>query len=150
MRRAIISVLIGTATVGAPTVAHSQSTIPPATGSYFSAVVGVAPIHGLNGPAFSAAASDANQRRIARPSKRLSAERTSMLNMLGRTPHALFDNLYLIQSAQVQQDNWAAHKGHTEDGIDRSLGQVAGNGVPIMEQRTQQGGALLPSTFSAN
>lgn len=34
MRRAIISVLIGTATLGAPTVAHSQST-PPRDGQLF-------------------------------------------------------------------------------------------------------------------
>jgi len=156
--------------------------------------VGAAPIHGLDGPAFSAAASDANgfqiaasrlsltrsqrsdvkdyarriisesqtsqqtliaslsndQRKIARPTTRLSAERASMLKMLRSTPRSSFDNLYLTQSAQVQQGNWATYKGYAEDGADQSLKQVAGNGVPIIEQQLQQGGALLPSALSAN
>ncbi len=194
MKRAMISVLLGTAMLGAPTVAFSQSTIPATTGSYSSADVGVEPIHGLDGPAFSAAASDANQfqiaasrlsltrsqrsdvkdyarriisesqtsqqtllaslnndqRRIARPATRLSAERASMLKMLRNTPRGSFDNLYLTQSAQIQQGNWAAYKGYAEDGADQSLKQVAGNGVPIIEQQLRQGDALLPSALSAN
>lgn len=194
MKRVMISVLIGTAMLGAPTVALSQSTIPATTGRYSSGDLGVAPIHGLDGPAFLAAASDANQfqiaasrlsltrsqrsdvkdyarriisesqtsqqtllaslnndqRRIARPTTRLSAERASMLKMLRSTPRGSFDNLYLTQSAQVQQGNWAAYKGYAEDGVDQSLKQVAGNGVPIIEQQLQQGGALLPSALSAN
>ncbi|MFA7597598.1 MAG: DUF4142 domain-containing protein [Novosphingobium sp.] len=194
MNRTMISVLLGTAMLGASTVAFSQSTISATTGSYSSADVGVAPIHGLDGPAFSAAASDANQfqiaasrlsltrsqrsdvkdyarriisesqtsqqtllaslnndrRKIARPTTRLSAERASMLKMLRSTPRASFDNLYLTQSAQVQQGNGAAYKGYAEDGVDRSLKQVAGSGVPIIEQQLQQGGTLLPSALSAN
>lgn len=193
MKRAINSVLLWTAMLGAPTIAFSQSTTPATTGSYSSADVGVAPIHGLDGPAFSAAASDANQfqiaagrlsltrsqrsdvkdyarriiseaqtsqqtllaslnndQRIARPTTRLSAERALMLKLLRRTPHASFDNLYLTQSAQVQQGNWAAYKGYAEDGVDRSLKQIASNGVPIIEQQLQQGGALRPSGFPAN
>lgn len=194
MKCAMISVLLGTAMLSVPTVASAQSTIPATTGSYSSADVGVAPIHGLDGPAFSAAASDANQfqiaasrlsltrsqrsdvrdyarrmiseaqtsqqtllaslnndqRRIARPTTRLSAERASMLKMLRSTPRGSFDNLYLTQSARVQQGNWAAYKGYAEDGADQSLKQVAGNGVPIIEQQLQQGDALLPSALSAN
>ena len=194
MKRAKISVLLGAAMLSVPTVASAQSTIPATTGSYSSADVGVAPIHGLDGPAFSAAASDANrfqiaasrlsltrsqrsdvknyarrmiseaqtsqqtllaslnndQRRIARPTTRLSAERASMLKMLRGTPRGSFDNLYLTQSARVQQGNWATYKGYAEDGADQSLKQVAGNGVPIIEQQLQQGDALLPSALSAN
>lgn len=194
MKRAKISVLLGAAMLSVPTVASAQSTIPATTGSYSSADVGVAPIHGLDGPAFSAAASDANQfqiaasrlsltrsqrsdvrdyarrmvseaqtsqqtllaslnndqRRIARPTTRLSAERASMLKMLRSTPRGSFDNLYLTQSARVQQGNWATYKGYAEDGADQSLKQVAGNGVPIIEQQLQQGDALLPSALSAN
>jgi predicted outer membrane protein len=190
----MISVLLGTAMLSVPMVASAQSTIPATTGSYSSADVGVAPIHGLDGPAFSAAASDANrfqiaasrlsltrsqrsdvknyarrmiseaqtsqqtllaslnndQRRIARPTTRLSAERASMLKMLRGTPRGSFDNLYLTQSARVQQGNWATYKGYAEDGADQSLKQVAGNGVPIIEQQLQQGDALLPSALSAN
>lgn len=194
MKCAMISVLLGTAMLSVPMVASAQSTIPATTGSYSSVDVGVAPIHGLDGPAFSAAASDANrfqiaasrlsltrsqrsdvknyarrmiseaqtsqqtllaslnndQRRIARPTTRLSAERASMLKMLRGTPRGSFDNLYLTQSARVQQGNWATYKGYAEDGADQSLKQVAGNGVPIIEQQLQQGDALLPSALSAN
>src|SRR3546814_18175972 len=38
-----------------------------------------------------------DQRKIARPSTRLSAERASMLKMLRNTPRSSFDNLYLTQ-----------------------------------------------------
>jgi predicted outer membrane protein len=194
MKHNVFAVLVGTAALGAATIAAAQSTTPATTGSYSSMNVGAAPIHGLDGPAFSAAASDANgfqiaasrlsltrsqrsdvkdyarriisesqtsqqtlmaslsndQRKIARPSTRLSAERASMLKMLRSTPRGSFDNLYLTQSAQVQQGNWATYKGYAEDGADQSLKQVAGNGVPIIEQQLQQGSALLPSSLSAN
>ena len=194
MKHTVFAVLVGTAALGAATIAAAQSTTPATTGSYSSMNVGAAPIHGLDAPAFSAAASDANgfqiaasrlsltrsqrsdvkdyarriisesqtsqqtlmaslsndQRKIARPSTRLSAERASMLKMLRSTPRSSFDNLYLTQSAQVQQGNWATYKGYAEDGADQSLKQVAGNGVPIIEQQLQQGSALLPSSLSAN
>lgn len=194
MKCAMISVLLGTAMLSVPTVVSAQSTMPALTGSYSSADAGVTPVHGLDGPSFSAAASDANQfqiaasrlsltrsqrsdvknyarriisesqtsqqtllaslnndqRRITRPTTRLSAERASMLKMLKSTPRGSFDNLYLTQSARVQQGNWATYKGYAEDGADQSLKQVAGNGVPIIEQQLQQGDALLPSALSAN
>jgi predicted outer membrane protein len=194
MKRSVFVVALGAAALGAASVAAAQTTSPATTGSYSSANVGVMPVHGRDGPAFSAAASDANrfqiaagrvsltrsqrsdvkdyarrmiaqsqtsqqtlvasltndQRRIARPATRLSAERASMLRMLRRTPRSSFDNLYLTQAAQVQQGNWATYKGYAEDGADQSLKQVAGNGVPIIEQQLQQGDALLPSALSGN
>lgn len=193
MKRTFLAVLLGTAVLGTASIASAQSTMPATTGSYSSAEVGVMPVHGMDGPAFSTAASDANQyqiaaarlsqtrsqrsdvkdyarrmmaqsqtsqqtlmaslnndrRKIARPSMRLSAERASMLKMLRRTPRSSFDNLYLTQSAQVQQANWAAYKGYAEDGADEPLRQVAGNGVPIIEMQLQQGGNLLPSALVA-
>jgi predicted outer membrane protein len=194
MKRVLIPVLLATAILGASTTALAQSTMPATTGSYSSTDVGVAPIYGLDGPAFSAAASDANQfqiaasklsisraqrsdvknyarrmisesetsqetllaslnndrRKIARPTTRLSAERASMLKMLRHTPRGSFDNLYLTQAARVQQGNWAAYKGYATDGADQSLKQVAGNGVPIIEQQLQQSDALLPSALSGH
>ncbi|WP_028657401.1 DUF4142 domain-containing protein [Novosphingobium sp. B-7] len=194
MKLTMISLLLGTAMLAVPAVTSAQSTTPAMTGSYSSVNVGVGPVHGLDAPAFSAAASDANQfqiaasrlslarsqrsdvkayaqriisesqtsqqtllaslnndqRKIAKPTTRLSAERASMLKMLRSTPRSSFDNLYLTQSAQVQQGNWATYKGYAEDGADQSLKQVAGNGVPIIEQQLQQGGALLPSALSGN
>lgn len=91
-----------------------------------------------------------DQRKIAKPTSELSAQRASMLKMLEKTPSRSFDNLYLTQSAQVQQASWAAYKGYAQDGADQSLKQVAGNGVPIIEQQLQQGNALLPSALSGN
>ncbi|AMK23179.1 DUF4142 domain-containing protein [Sphingomonas histidinilytica] len=194
MKLTVFALLLGTATLGAATIAAAQSTSPATTGSYSNANAGVAPIHGLDGAGFSAAASDGNQyqiaagrlsltrsqrsdvkdyarriisdsetaqqtlvaslsndqRKITRPTSNLSAERASMLKLLRKTPRGSFDNLYLTQSAQVQQASWATYKGYAEDGADQSLKQVAGNGVPIIEQQLQQGNALLPSALSAN
>jgi putative membrane protein len=194
MKRAILAALLMTGTLGTATVAAAQHTTPGTTGTYSSMNVGVAPIHGLDGAAFSTAASDGNQyqieasrlsltrsqrsdvkdyarriiadsetaqktllaslsndqRKIAKPSSALSAERASMLKMLRNTPRSSFDNLYLTQSAQVQKTSWATYKGYAEDGADQSLKQVAGNGVPIIEQQLQQGVALLPSALSSN
>src|SRR3546814_14563756 len=65
MKRTVFAVLVGTAALGAATIAAAQSTTPATTGSYSSMNVGAAPIHGLDGPAFSAAASDANGFPIA-------------------------------------------------------------------------------------
>lgn len=202
MKRAIVSVVLSTAMLGVPVLAHSQIaaqispsiTTPATTGSYSSTQVGVSPVRGLDGPAFSAAASDANlfqiaasrlsltrsqrsdvqayarriiaeagtsqdtllaslnndQRKIAKPTTRLSANRAAMLKMLRKTPRSGFDNMYLTQSAKVQQGNWAVYKGYAADGADQSLKQVAGNGVPIIEQQLTQGDALLPSALAAH
>ncbi|NKJ42168.1 DUF4142 domain-containing protein [Novosphingobium sp. SG720] len=202
MKRAIVSVVLSTAMLGVPVLAHAQIaaqispsiTTPATSGSYSSLQVGVSPVRGLDGPAFSAAASDANlfqiaasrlsltrsqrsdvqayarriiaeagtsqdtllaslnndQRKIAKPTTRLSANRAAMLKMLRKTPRSGFDNMYLMQSAKVQQGNWAVYKGYAADGADQSLKQVAGNGVPIIEQQLTQGDALLPSALAAH
>ncbi|PLR21003.1 hypothetical protein SGCZBJ_21445 [Caulobacter zeae] len=191
MKSIALAALLGAASLIVATAATAQSTLPSTTGSSTSASVGAMPVHGLDAPAFSAAASDANQyqiaasrlslarsqradvkdyarrmisagetaqqtlmaslsndqRKIAKPARTLSAERASMLEMLRKTPRSGFDNLYLTQSANVQQANWAAYKGYAEDGTDQSLKQVAGNGVPLIEAQLQQGGALLPASL---
>src|SRR3546814_940173 len=74
MKRTVFAGLVGTAALGAATIAAAQSTTPATTGSYSSMNVGAAPIHGLDGPAFSAAASDANGFQIA--ASRLSLTRS--------------------------------------------------------------------------
>jgi len=194
MKHAILSVLFGTAALGMPLVASAQAAQPMTTSGNSSMDAGVAPIHGLDGPAFSAAASDANQyqmaasrlslersqrsdvkdyardmmsksqtseqmlmaslsndqRKIAKPGSRLSAERSSMLKMLRDAPSASFDNLYLTQSVKVQQGNWATYKGYAEDGSDPSLKQMAGDGAPLIAHQLQQGQALLPAALSGN
>src|SRR3546814_1258555 len=78
MKRTVFAVLVGTAALGAATIAAAQSTTPATTGSYSSMNVGAAPIHGLDGPAFSAAASDRSE------------EHTSELQSLMRISYAVF------------------------------------------------------------
>ncbi|WP_454883322.1 DUF4142 domain-containing protein [Sphingomonas oryzagri] len=194
MKRILLAALLGTASLSFAAAATAQSTTPGSTGTYSNADVGVMPVHGLDGPAFSAAASDANQyqvaagrlalmraqrddvkdyakrviaetdtaqqtllsslsndqRKIRTPATSLSAERASMLKLLRKAPRGSFDNLYLTQSAQVGQAAWATYKGYAEDGADQSLKQVAGNGVPVIEQQLQQGNALLPSALTGH
>src|SRR5688572_14993322 len=65
MIRTVFALLLGATTLGATTGVTAQSTAPALTGSYSGTDVGRAPIHGRDGPAFSAAASDANQFQIA-------------------------------------------------------------------------------------
>src|SRR3546814_16851476 len=48
MKRTVFAVLVGTAALGAATLAAAQSTTPATTGSYSSMNVGAAPIHGLD------------------------------------------------------------------------------------------------------
>ncbi|WP_343617317.1 DUF4142 domain-containing protein [Novosphingobium sp.] len=74
MKYAIFSVLLGTAVLGMPLVASAQVAQPMTANDKSSMDVGVAPIHGLDGPAFLAAASDANQYQMA--ASRLSLERS--------------------------------------------------------------------------
>src|SRR3546814_1604713 len=73
MKRTVFAVLVGTAALGAATIAAAQSTTPATTGSYSSMNVGAAPIHGLDGPAFSR-----------------SEEHTSELQSLMRLSYAVF------------------------------------------------------------
>lgn len=194
MKFILFAALMGTSMLATATTATAQSSTPASTGTLSTANVGVAPIRGLDAPAFSAAASDANQyqiaagrlavmraqrddvkgyarrliadtgtaqqtllaslnderRRITRPAGTLSTERAAMLKLLRKAPRSAFDNLYLTQSAQVQQSAWATYKGYAEDGTDQPLKQVAGNGIPMIEQQLQQGNALLPSALAGN
>lgn len=74
MKYAIFSVLLGTVALGMPLAVSAQVAQPMTTNGNSSMDVGVAPIHGLDGPAFSASASDANQYQMA--ASRLSLERS--------------------------------------------------------------------------
>ncbi|MEJ5979376.1 DUF4142 domain-containing protein [Novosphingobium sp. PS1R-30] len=189
-----ITAMLGATMISMTTPAGAQMAMPAMPSSPAGIDAPGAPTLGLDGPAFLAAASDANhyqiaaarmsltraqrsdvkdyarrmiaesetaqqvlmasltndQRKIARPSTQLSADRNSMIEMLRKAPRSSFDNLYLTQSAQVQQASWATHKGYSQDGADQSLKQVAGNGVPMIEQQLRQGKALLPTALSAN
>ncbi|WP_380872391.1 hypothetical protein ACFB49_33330 [Sphingomonas sp. DBB INV C78] len=194
MKRIILGALLGTAAIGAATAAAAQTTASDVAVVYTGTDVKISPVQGLDAPAFSAAASDANQfqiaagrlsltrsersdvkdyakgiisqsevaqktlmaslsndqRKIAKPTSSLSADRASMLRMLEKTPKGSFDNLYLRQSAQVQQSAWASYKGYSQDGTDQPLKQVAGNGVALIEQQLRQGHALLPASLSTD
>jgi len=63
MQRIVFAALLSTVALGSTTIASAQSTTPATTGSYSSANVGVMPTLGLGAPAFTAAASDADNAR---------------------------------------------------------------------------------------
>ncbi len=90
-----------------------------------------------------------DQRTIKAPSSSLSSDRAALLKLLQKAPRGSFDNLYLTQSAQVQQSAWAIYKGYAEDGTDPTLKQVAGTAVPVLEQELTNGKALIPSALTA-
>ncbi len=89
-----------------------------------------------------------DQRTIKAPPSTLSSDRAALLRLLQRSPRGSFDNLYLTQSAQVQQAAWAVNKGYAEDGTDPALKQVAGTAVPTIEQHLTDGKALIPSALT--
>ena len=67
------------------------------------------------------------------------------VKLLQKAPRSTFDNLYLTQSAQVQQAAWAVNKGYAQDGTDPALQQVAGTAVPMLENELTTGKSLTPS-----
>jgi putative membrane protein len=86
-----------------------------------------------------------DQRTIKAPSSGLSADRAALLKLLQKAPKSAFDNLYLTQSAQVQQAAWAVNKGYAQDGTDPALQQIAGTAVPVLENELTTGKSLTPS-----
>lgn len=60
-----------------------------------------------------------DQRTIKSPPTSLSSDRGALVKLLEKAPKSAFDNLYLTQSAQVQQAAWAVHKGYAQDGSNR-------------------------------
>ncbi len=86
-----------------------------------------------------------DQRTIKAPPSALSADRAALLKLLQKAPKSAFDNLYLTQSAQVQQAAWAIHKGYAQDGTDPALQQIAGTAVPVLENELTTGKSLTPS-----
>lgn len=90
-----------------------------------------------------------DQRSIKAPPTTMSADRSAQLKLLQKAPKSAFDNLYLTQSAQVQQAAWAVHKGFAQDGTDPALRQVAGTSVPILETELTTGKSLTPSALLA-
>lgn len=88
-----------------------------------------------------------DQRTIKAPPTMISADRAAQLKLLQKAPKSAFDNLYLTQSAQVQQAAWAIHKGFAQDGTDPALRQVAGTSVPILETELTTGKSLTPSAL---
>lgn len=75
-----------------------------------------------------------DDRTIARPSTRLSAENAAKIQLLKKAPKDNFDNLYLQQQLQSHQTAWALHKGYATEGTDPALKQVASTAVPVVER----------------
>lgn len=84
-------------------------------------------------------------RKIAKPSTRLSSQRQAALDLLKKAPRSAFDTLYLQQAAEAAPTLWALNKGYATDGSDPALRQVALTSVPTIEQRYTGAKGLLPA-----
>ena len=86
-----------------------------------------------------------NDRTIARPSTKLSAENSAKLALLKRAPKASFDDLYLQQQVAAHQTAWALHKGYATDGTDATLKQIASTAVPVIERHLGHAQQMVPA-----
>jgi putative membrane protein len=86
-----------------------------------------------------------NDRTIARPSTRLSAENAAKLTLLKKAPKGSFDDLYLQQQVAAHQTAWALHKGYATDGTDVALKQVAATAVPVIERHLTHAQQMVPA-----
>jgi len=89
-----------------------------------------------------------NERTIAKPATRLSAENASKIALLKKAPKATFDDLYLQQQAQAHQTAWSLHKGYATDGTDPALKQVASTAVPVIERHLGHAKQILPASLT--
>lgn len=89
-------------------------------------------------------------RKIAKPSTRLSSQRQASLDLLKKAPRGMFDNLYLTQAADNAPAMWALQKGYAQDGADPILRQVAETSVPAIERGYTIAKGLMPAALSAN
>ena len=89
-----------------------------------------------------------NDRTIAKPSTRLSADNAAKIALLKKAPKDSFDDLYLQQQAQAHQSAWALHKGYATDGTDAALKQVASTAVPVIERHLTHAKQILPAALS--
>ena len=87
-------------------------------------------------------------RKIAKPSTRLSSQRQASLDLLKKAPRGSFDTLYLQQTAEAAPAMWALNKGYSVDGSDPVLRQVATTYVPVIEQRYTGAKGLMPAAFA--
>ena len=88
-------------------------------------------------------------RKIARPSMRMSSDNAAMVTLLRKAPRANFDNLYLQQQMTAHQKAWALHKGYATEGTDPALRQVAAAAVPIVERHITHLKSLMPASMTA-
>jgi len=89
-------------------------------------------------------------RRIARPSMKMSAENDANLKLLQKAPKGGFDTLYLTQQVAAHQKAWSLHKGYATNGADAPLKQVAATAVPIIEQHYTHVKGMVPAAMSTN
>jgi len=87
-------------------------------------------------------------RKIAKPSTRLSAENEAKITLLKKAPKASFDDLYLQQQAEAHKAAWALHKGYATEGTDPALKQVASTAVPVIERHLMHAKQLTTTAMS--
>lgn len=84
-------------------------------------------------------------RKIARPSTKLSSARQASLDLLRKAPRGSFDTLYLQQVTDDAPSVWALNKGYALDGADQPLRNVAAATVPSIEAGYTAAKNLLPA-----
>ena len=90
-----------------------------------------------------------DDRTIAKPSTRLSAQNAAKIALLKRAPKGSFDQLYLQQQLESHKTAWALHKGFATDGADASLRQVAATAVPIVERHVMHAKQMAPASAAS-
>ena len=84
-------------------------------------------------------------RKITKPSTKMSVANASKIELLKKAPKANFDQLYMQQQMQAHQVAWSVQKGYVLDGNDPALKQVASTALPIIERHVM---SLKQSTMN--
>ena len=75
-----------------------------------------------------------SDRKITKPSTKMSSVNTSKIELLKKAPKGSFDQLYMQQQQQAHQVAWSIQKGYVLDGNDPALKQVASTTLPVIER----------------
>lgn len=86
-------------------------------------------------------------RKIAPPAMKLSADNQAKLDLLKKAPKASFDDIYLKQQLAAHQTAWSLQKGYSDTGTDATLKQIASTTVPVVENHLTMLKGMVPGTM---
>ena len=75
-----------------------------------------------------------SDRKITKPSPKMSNANASKIELLKKAPKGSFDQLYMQQQEQAHQVAWSIQKGYVLNGSDPALRQVASTTLPVIER----------------